>query len=145
MGSTLHATVFQAAFCLLLYNIVQVLRGYIALAQPQPCVADELSAQQILDDVQREPTAVSVLLPPAIVVSAYTVDISQEALCQRLRVLLGSLGRRQGIFAQTDLKRNLPVARRTHQLLVACVFNDCFRGGTKLCIAEDEPQKGMRI
>ena len=37
IGSTPQATVFQAAFCLLLYNMVQVLRGYIALAQPQPC------------------------------------------------------------------------------------------------------------
>jgi hypothetical protein len=40
-----QATVFQAAFCLLLYNMVQVLRGYIATAQPQPCLAEEVSAE----------------------------------------------------------------------------------------------------
>ena len=91
IGSTPQATVFQAAFCLLLSNMVQVLRGYIALAQPQPCVADELSAEQIFYDVQRELTAVSILVPPAMVVNAYTEDLSQEELCQRLHTLLDSL------------------------------------------------------
>ena len=90
-GSTPHATVFQAALCLLLYTLVQILRGYIALAQPQPWVADELSAEQIFSDVHRELTAVSVLVPPALVVNAYTEALSQEELCQRLHTLLDSL------------------------------------------------------
>ncbi len=47
IGSTPQATVFQAAFCLLLYNRVQVLRGYIALAQPQPGRAEDVSAEQL--------------------------------------------------------------------------------------------------
>jgi hypothetical protein len=91
IGSTPQATVFQAAFCLLLYNMVQILRGYIALAQPQPCLAEDLSAEQIFYDVQRELTAVSVLVPPAMVVSAYTEELLQEELCQRLHALLDSL------------------------------------------------------
>ena len=36
IGSTPEATVFQFAFCLVLYNIIQVLRGYIATARKQP-------------------------------------------------------------------------------------------------------------
>lgn len=91
IGSTPQATVFQAAFCLLLYNMVQVLRGYIALAQPQPCLAEAVSAEQLFYDVQRELTAVSVLVPPAMVVTAYTEALSQEELCQRLHVLLDSV------------------------------------------------------
>ena len=71
--------------------MVQVLRGYIALAQPQPCLAETLSAEQIFYNVQRELTAVSVLVPPAMVVSAYTEDVSQEELCHRLHTLLDSL------------------------------------------------------
>lgn len=91
IGSTPQATVFQAAFCLLLYNMVQVLRGYIALAQPQPCLAEALSTEQLFYDVQRELTAVSVLLPPVMVVAAYTEELSQEELCQRLHSLLDSV------------------------------------------------------
>ena len=88
IGSTPQATVFQAAFCLLLYNMVQVIRGYVATAQPPPCVAEELSTEQIFYDVQRELTAVSVLVPPAMVVAAYAEELSREALCQRLYGLL---------------------------------------------------------
>jgi hypothetical protein len=91
IGSTPQATVFQAAFCLLLYNMVQVMRGYIAVAQPQPCLAEEVSAEQIFYNVQRELTAVSVLVPPAMVVAAYTEELSREALCQRLHSLLSSV------------------------------------------------------
>jgi hypothetical protein len=47
IGSTPQATVFQAAFCLLLYNMIQVLRGYIATTQPQPCLAEALSSEQL--------------------------------------------------------------------------------------------------
>ena len=91
IGSPPQATVFQAAFCLLLYNMVQVLRGYIALAQPQPCLAEDVSAEQLFYDVQRELTAVSVLLPPLMVVTAYTEEFSQEEFCQRLHGLLDTV------------------------------------------------------
>jgi hypothetical protein len=132
IGSTPQATVFQAAFCLLLYNMVQVLRGYIALAQPQPCLAEDVSAEQLFYDVQRELTAVSVLLPPLMVVTAYTEEFSQEELYQRLHGLLGSVwtprwrkavnpkprpkvakAKRSG--AHTSMHRLLHAARQDHR------------------------------
>ena len=91
IGSTPQATVFQAAFCLLLYNMVQVLRGYIAAAPPQPCRIEAISTEQLFYDVQRELTAASVLVSPAMVVAAYTEELSQEALCQRLHALLAAV------------------------------------------------------
>jgi hypothetical protein len=91
IGSTPQATGFQAAFCLLLYNMVQVLRGYIATAQPQLSCAEEVSAEQLFYDVQRELTAVSVLIPPLLVVTAYTEELSHKELCQRLHDLLDSV------------------------------------------------------
>jgi hypothetical protein len=91
IGSTPQATVFQAAFCLLLYNMVQVIRGYIAAVQPQPCVAEEVSVEQIFYDVQRELTAVSVLVPPPMLVAAYAEELSRKALCQHLHSLLAPL------------------------------------------------------
>ena len=50
-----------------------------------------MSAEQLFYDVQRELTAVSVLVPPAMVVTAYTEALSQEELCQRLHVLFDSV------------------------------------------------------
>ena len=36
IGTTPQGTVFQFAFCLLFYNLLQVVRGYIATAQGRP-------------------------------------------------------------------------------------------------------------
>jgi hypothetical protein len=91
IGSTPQATVFQAAFCLLLYNMMQVLRGYVAAAQPHLAGAEEVSAEQLFYDVQRELTTVSVLVSPAMVVAAYVEPLSPEALRQRLHDLFSSL------------------------------------------------------
>jgi hypothetical protein len=91
IGSTPQATVFQAAFCLLLYNMVQGMRGDMAVAQPQPCLAEEVSAEQLFYDGQRELTAVRVLVPPPMVVAAYAEELSREARCPRLHSLLSSL------------------------------------------------------
>jgi hypothetical protein len=91
IGSTPQATVFQAAFCLVLYNMVQVVRGYIAAARPEPCQAERLSAEQIFYDVQRELTAVSVLLPPTLIAAEYGEALSVERLRQHLHSLLASV------------------------------------------------------
>jgi hypothetical protein len=132
IGSTPQATVFQAAFCLLLYNMVQVLRGYIATTQPPPCRAEALSGEQLFYDVQRELTAVSVLIPAPMVVVAYTEELSREELCQRLHSLLDSVwtprwrkavntkprpkvakAKRSG--AHTSMHRLLHAARQEHR------------------------------
>jgi hypothetical protein len=91
IGSTPQATVFQAALGLLLDNMVQVLRGYVAAAQPQLKMAEAVSAEQLGYDVQRELTTVSVLVPPAMLVAAYAEALSPVALRQRLHDLLSSL------------------------------------------------------
>jgi hypothetical protein len=91
IGSTPQATVFQAVFCLLLYNMVQVVRGYIACAQPEPCPVESLSAEQIFYDVQRELTAVSVLLPVGMVATCYAEELSLAQLRQRLEQRLGAV------------------------------------------------------
>jgi hypothetical protein len=52
IGSTPQATVFQASFCLLLYNVIQVIRQYIAAAQDvEP---ETISTENLFDDVTRQ-------------------------------------------------------------------------------------------
>jgi hypothetical protein len=62
IGSTPRATIFQAAFCLLLYNMIQAVRACIAEAGPEGCRAEDLSAEQIFYDVQRQLIAASELI-----------------------------------------------------------------------------------
>jgi hypothetical protein len=59
IGSSPQATVFQFAFCLLLYNLIQVLRTHVAQAQRRP--VETVSAEKLFDAVTRQLTAWSVL------------------------------------------------------------------------------------
>lgn len=90
IGSTPQATVFQAVFCLLLYNLIQVVRAYVAAASPCAGV-EQVSAEQLFVDVQRELTAVSVLLPAGMVAQSYAAEWSVEQLRQRLSGLLNGV------------------------------------------------------
>lgn len=91
IGSPPQATVFQAAFCRLLYNRGQVLRGSVAAAPPPLEVAEEVSAEQLFYDGQRELPTGSVLGPPAILAGAYVEALSSETLRQRLPDLFAPL------------------------------------------------------
>jgi hypothetical protein len=52
IGGSPQATVFQAAFCLLLSNLIQTVRGYIAAAQQR--VPETISLQVLFADVTEE-------------------------------------------------------------------------------------------
>lgn len=132
IGSTPQATVVQAAFCLLLYNLLQVLRGYIATAQPQPCLADPVSAEQLFYDVRQELTAVSVLIPPPLIVATYTEELSQKELCQRLPSLVSTVWSPRGRKAvNTKPRPKVAKAKRSgahtsrHRLLQAARQEHC--------------------
>src|SRR5439155_1116283 len=60
IGGTPKATVFQFAFCLLLYNLIQVIRGYVAAHQQRQ--TETISIENLFLDVHRQLTAWSVLL-----------------------------------------------------------------------------------
>ncbi len=52
IGSSPQAAVFQAAFCLLLYNLLQTIRGHVAEAQTR--AAETISIELLFRDVQRQ-------------------------------------------------------------------------------------------
>lgn len=64
IGSTPEATIFQGAFCLMLYNLLQITRQQIAAAQASPCTAASLSTEEIFRDVTRQLTAITALIRP---------------------------------------------------------------------------------
>ena len=66
IGTTPQGTVFQLAFCLLLYNLLQVVRAYVAAAQARP--PETISTELLFDDVQRQLVALTELVPPPAVV-----------------------------------------------------------------------------
>jgi hypothetical protein len=54
IGGSPQATVFQAAFCLLLSNVIQLVRGYVAAAQQR--APETISVRLLFDDVSEELT-----------------------------------------------------------------------------------------
>jgi Transposase DDE domain len=89
IGTTPEATIFQAAFCLLLYNLLQVMRAFVAASQ-EGLVAESVSMEKLFDDVQAELTAMVVLFPSATIAGWFAGEWSREDVVRRLERLLGS-------------------------------------------------------
>lgn len=88
IGSTPKATIFQFAFCLLLYNLIQVVRGYVAAHQQRD--TETISVENLFGDVHRQLTAWSVLLASGLPLDDLPVAKDLRELARRLDVLLGS-------------------------------------------------------
>jgi hypothetical protein len=69
IGSTPQAGVFQAAFCLLLYNVLVVVRGYISAAQQRE--AETISLENLFYDVQRQMVALHEVVPAEQIIEAF--------------------------------------------------------------------------
>jgi hypothetical protein len=88
IGGTPQACIFQFAFCLLLYNMIQVVRGYIAEGQDRE--PEEISTEKLFDDVERQLIAWNVMFPPQVTLNYFQRLPDLDALQARLRILLGS-------------------------------------------------------
>lgn len=92
IGSTPRATVFQFSFCLVLYNVLQTIRGFVALHQHRQ--TESISIEKVYGDVRDELTAWSVLAQRGIVNATHFEPPSfdeprtVEATAQRLHEIL---------------------------------------------------------
>jgi hypothetical protein len=68
IGSTPEATIFQFAFCLLLYNQMQLIRAYVAKHQQR--AFESVSLEQLFIDVRRELIAWSVVFSAVLTAKA---------------------------------------------------------------------------
>jgi hypothetical protein len=88
IGSAPQATVFQASLCLVIYNLLQVLRGYAAAGRPEPVAVDRLSAEKIFRDLQEELVSLHRVLTTAELRSGLPAAGPLEEVRARLRELL---------------------------------------------------------
>ncbi len=109
IGGTPQATVFQCAFCLLLYNVIQVVRAHVAVARGDE--PERISAEKLFTDVQRELIAWSVLVDPPVRVADCERPRTAPLIAQRLKDLLGSVWSDRWLKAAVK-KRSAPSARR---------------------------------
>jgi hypothetical protein len=86
IGGTPQACLFQFAFCMLLYNIIQVLTSYIA--QAKNCHDEKISSEKLFDDVHRQLTACHVLFTPEQTIARFQPIPSARLLRSRLSGIL---------------------------------------------------------
>jgi len=90
IATTPAGTLFQLSFCLLLYNMIQVVRGYVAVGQQHP--VEFISTELLFADVTRQLVALNELVAAGQVAELLPARRSAAAVRRRLRRLLGSVG-----------------------------------------------------
>jgi hypothetical protein len=90
IGSTPEGSIFQAASCLVLYNLLQVIRAYVAAGQAELPVA-MVSVEQIFVDVQKELTALTELFAARTIAGWFAEELTGEEMVKRLEALLGGV------------------------------------------------------
>jgi hypothetical protein len=103
IGTTPQGTLFQLAFCLLLYNQIQVVRAYVAAGAQRP--VGSVSAELLFEDVRRQLIALHEVLQPAEVAQVMPPIGTAAQLRQRLQQLL------QGVW--TERWQKAPAKKRT--------------------------------
>jgi hypothetical protein len=103
IGGTPKATIFQFAFCLLLYNVIQVIRGYVAAHQRRE--TETISMENLFLDVHRQLTAWSVLVESDARLDEIPVAPDLASLASRLHVGLGQQWSNRWIKATNKRRR----------------------------------------
>jgi hypothetical protein len=88
IGCTPQATVFQASLCLVIYNVLQVLRGYAAAVAPEPTAVEALSAEQIFTDLHEELVGLHRVLGTEELLGCLPPPAPAEQVRSRLQALL---------------------------------------------------------
>jgi Transposase DDE domain len=108
IGTTPQGTVFQFAFCVLLYNLVQIVRAYIATAQARP--VPTISTELLFADVHRQLVAVTELVPAEQLAGVVPVLPTEETLRAQLTRLLATIWTNRWL-KQSTKKRTAPAPR----------------------------------
>lgn len=78
IGSRPQATIFQAALCLLMYNVLQVIKSHVAAGGPLP--PRKVSSELVFDDAAAQLTTWNTLLSPEFTVEAVSAPMGAGSL-----------------------------------------------------------------
>ena len=103
IATTPQGTLFQLSFCLLLYNMIQVVRGYVAVGQG--ISLELISTELLFVDVSKQLVALHELVAVGRVAALLPVACSAAVMRQRLGGLLEELWSDSWIKAPTRTRR----------------------------------------
>lgn len=122
IGGSPEATIFQFAFCLLLYNLIQVVRAYAAQAGQQPVA--QVSTEQLFEDVKRQLIAWTEVIDPASTVDLLGHPLTPAQLRQRLARLLQGAWTDRWRKAKASQHRPHPVKGKREHSSVFRILQD---------------------
>ncbi len=92
IGSAPAATVFQAALCMVVYNMMQVLRGYIGEGKAEPVELDRISSENVFESMTEEMVGLHRFVGKNLVALVCLNAVqTQEEVRERLQSLLHGL------------------------------------------------------
>ncbi len=114
IGTKPQGVIFQFAMCLLLYNLIQVVRGEIAAGASR--VREEISGEKLFEDVQRQMIAWSQVVEPGETIAHFDGRWTAPRVKHRLSELLRGLWRERWLKSPPKTPRTPPkvVRKRTH-------------------------------
>jgi hypothetical protein len=107
IGSSAKATVFQAAFCFLLYNMIQIIRAYLAESQKELTI-NKISTELLFVDVQRELTAWTQLISTVQTVQLLSQRTTAAQVRRRLQQLLNDAWSPLWLKSPSNTHKNPP-------------------------------------
>lgn len=78
IGTTPEATAFQAAFCMVVYNAIMVVKSYLAAVQPKPMAVNDVSNTMLFRSIHRQLIVVAELVPAATLAELVTPPKTAE-------------------------------------------------------------------
>jgi hypothetical protein len=108
ISSTPQGTIFQFSFCLLLYNLLQVTRGYIAQSQQRK--SDTISTEMVFYDVQRQLISLTELADHQSVLEYFQDSCSKSELIEYVQALLADVWHDRWIKSPKKQKFKKPKA-----------------------------------
>lgn len=131
IGCRPPATVFQASLCLVLFNVLQLVRGHITAGRPEP-VPDAVSGEQVFADLTKELIGLHEVLTVEEVVGGVAVPNGDEPVRTRLRGLLSGLWSAKWAKVRNRTRRPVkPPPRKSgghtsvHKLLQEAARTEC--------------------
>jgi hypothetical protein len=106
IGSSPRATVFQTVFCLLLYNIIQVVRAYLAASQNR--AIEEVSGENVFYDVRRQLTAWTELLTTEQTADIFSTTWTAAQVARKLEQLLRRTWSKRWLKSPSNTHRSPP-------------------------------------
>lgn len=114
IGTRPEGVIFQFALCLVLYNLIQVVRGVIAVGVERP--REEISGEKLFEDVHRQMIAWSEMLEPEETIAHFTGEWTAVRVKVRLSALLEGVWKDRWLKSppQAPQAPQKKVRKRTH-------------------------------